>query len=730
MAFRRLKRRTLEAWLRLGLSVLLLISLFLLSQASENSARFGALHPWLLVINALGMLVLLVLIGANIYRLVRQYRGGQTGSRLATRLMVMLVILAVVPVGVVYYFSMQFLRSGIDSWFNVRVEAALSDALSLSQASLDLRMRDLLRRVESGAAGLADVDDVMAPMALSDLRREFGASEITLLGNSGHIIASNSREATGILPNRPDEEILLGLRQGRNYVGLDPLESAGLHVRVLVNAPHRDASRPNRILHALFPMSPRINELAGSVERAYGEYGEMEVLRTPLKESFILTLSLVVLLTLLFAVWTAFYLVRRLVAPIRDLAEGTRAVAAGNYGTQLPPAGRDELGFLVGSFNDMSRRIAQVRETAKRSQAQVESQRAYLEAVLARLSSGVLALDFEGHLRTFNHAASEILGLPLGDSVGLQLELIAGRHPHFDGFAAMVQAHLARQDPEWREELTLDGPEAHRVLIASGARLPGGRGTGGYVIVFDDVTALIQAQRDAAWGEVARRLAHEIKNPLTPIQLSAERIRHKYLERMEGRDAEVLERATRTIVQQVDAMKAMVNAFSEYARPPRMELRALDLNRLIREVVELYGAEGGQPVFELDLAPALPPIAADAGRLRQLLHNLIKNALEACASESAATVAIQTRSDEGRHARQVELTLRDNGPGFAEDVMERLFDPYVTTKPRGTGLGLAIVKKIVEEHNGSIVARNLNPGARITARFPAAEAGAVAAQHA
>jgi nitrogen fixation/metabolism regulation signal transduction histidine kinase len=719
MAIRGMKRAAWQGWLRIGLCLLLLISLVLLSEATQNSARFGSLYTWLVLINTAGLLVLVGLIVGNVWMLVRQHRHGQAGSRLTVRLVLVLGAVAVIPVSVVYYFSIQFLRSGIDSWFDVRVEAALQDALKLSQSSLDLRMRDLLKRMQNAADELPLDADATLVLELGRLREQLDAAEFTVLSSDGRIVASSSEEPTGGLPERPEDTVLLQLRQGRPYVDLNPSETGGLYIRVLVPAPDPAALRRTRIVQALFPVSPRLGDLAENVQDAYADYRELVYLREPLKTSFMLTLSLVLLLSLLFAVWSAFYLARRMVAPIRDLAEGTRAVAAGDYGTQLPPAGRDELGFLVQSFNDMSRRIAQAREAAKRSQVQVESQRTYLETVLSRLSTGVVALDLQHTIRTFNQSACDILSFPLAEATGKPLAALGHAAPHLQGFVLAVGAHLEAGDPDWREELSLDGPDGHRVLITSGAKLPGGLGSGGYVLVFDDVTRLIQAQRDAAWGEVARRLAHEIKNPLTPIQLSAERIRHRYLERMEGRDAEVLERATRTIVQQVDAMKEMVNAFSDYARPPRLRLESLDLNQLIQEVVELYRHAPERLEFRLRLDPQLPRLQADAGRLRQLLHNLIKNAEEAVHDAQPCEITISTRLLQGRQGDVVELVVADNGPGFAEEMLAQMFEPYVTSKPKGTGLGLAIVKKIVEEHNGTISARNRFPGAQVTIRMPA-----------
>ncbi|MDN5872297.1 MAG: ATP-binding protein [Nitrococcus sp.] len=718
MAARILKWFLREGTIRIGLCLLLLASLYLLTAATENSARFGRLYIWLLLFNTVGLVVLLGLIGHNLWRLIVAFRAGQVGSRLTARLLLLFMVLAVIPGTVVYAFSMQFLRSGIDSWFNVRVETALNNALELSQASLDLRMRDVLKRLESARRQLINVPDGVLPLALGDLRERMEASELTLLGANERIIASSSRDPAAILPYRPEDEVLLQLRQGRPYVALDPINSSDLQVYAAIPVPDPTSPQENRILQALFPISPRLDALATDVQRAFSDYRELSYLRDPLKDSFILTLSLVLLLSLLFALWSAFFLAKRLVAPISGLAEGTRALAEGDYGTQLPAAGKDELGFLVQSFNDMSRRVALARNAARRVQAQAEAQRAYLETVLGRLSSGVLAIDQDGILRTRNQAADHILAVHLVDGIGKPLSAIAHAHANVAPFADLVAERIASGAAEWREELSLNTGEGRRVLICSGAALSADVAPGGHVIVFDDVTALIQAQRDAAWGEVARRLAHEIRNPLTPIRLSAERIRHKYLAHSGTPNAEVLDRATRTIIAQVDNMQAMVKAFSEYMRPPRLEIRPLNLNAFIQEAVELYRGNPDQPEFELMLAENLPSLCADGGRLRQLLNNLIRNALEANPGDRRCRLTIVTRLGRDRDAEAVELMVSDNGPGFAEDVLNQLFEPYVTTKPKGTGVGLPIVKRIVEEHHGSISARNTRLGAQIEVRFP------------
>lgn len=704
--------------IRIFLSILLMASLYLLTAATENTTRFGSLYLWLLLLNGVVLVTLSGLIIHNLWRLVQSLRAKQPGSRLTARLMGLFVVMAVLPGLVVYGFSMQFLQRGVDSWFDVRVENALDGALELSQASLDQRMQDMLRRLQDAANILVDVDDEMIPLTLGDLRARTAASELTLLGGNGRIIAASSMDTEDILPHRPEESILLQLRQGRPYVALDPIENAGLHIRALVVVQTPASPQSARVLQGLFPVSPRVDALATEVEAAFTEYRALSYLRGPLKDSFTLTLSLVLLLSLLFAVWSAFYLARRLVAPVSRLAKGTQAMAAGEYGTQLPPGGNDELGFLVRSFNDMSQRVAEVRNAAKRSQELVESQRAYLETVLGRLSSGVLALAPDGSLRTFNQAASGILSASLETGVGRPLAVLAEQYPDLEPFAALVTRQLQSGASEWREEVTLDTVDGRRTLICSGAALPSGPAGDGDVIVFDDVTTLIQAQRDAAWGEVARRLAHEIRNPLTPIQLSAERLQHKIGGALDGSHADLLKRSTDTIIHQVEAMKEMVQAFSEYARPPALLLQSVDLNAVIRDVVELYRGEAAQPGFTLTLADDLEPVQADPSRLRQLLNNLLQNALEAAGPQGDCQIELKTLNGEGRYAGMLELHVQDNGPGLDPGVIEQLFEPYVTTKPRGSGLGLAIVKKIIEEHNGTITARNTESGARITVRLP------------
>ncbi len=712
----------------LALFLLLLVSLSLMSDATHNSERFGRLYSLLLVTNALGLVVLIGMIAVNLYWLLQQYRKRAAGARLTSRLVVMFVVLAVLPVSVVYYFSLQFLQQGIDSWFDVQIEASLEDALDLSQSAFDVRLRDVLHLTEDLAKELTEVPSSLAPLSLYDLRVRSGASELTLIGANGRIIASSSIESNKIVPDRPSEAVMLQSRQGQSYVGLDPVGEE-LHIRAVVPVPYGGPGAEIRVLQALYGVPERLNAKADKVQNAFARYKELAYLRVPLKHSYTLTLSLVLLLTLLSAVWGAFYAARRLVAPIRDLAEGTRAVADGDYSHQLPVTGHDELGFLVQSFNVMTRRLAYARDEAGRSQQQVEGQRTYLAALLANISSGVISLSTDLQVRMVNEAAARILGLGLQDALEISLNKLAEQHHFLQPLMDLVLEHQHQQDAQWAEEVTLFGSRGRQVLICRATTIPGDDiHPGGLVLVLDDITALIQAQRDAAWGEVARRLAHEIKNPLTPIQLSAERLRRKFLDRMAPEDAEILDRSTHTIVQQVETMKEMVNAFSEYARAPQIMLEVLDLNRLVREVLDLYRGGSKHQSVRANLDPSAPCVEADAGRMRQLLHNLIKNALEAVAGNKTGgtqiTVTTRVGSEDGQAF--VELVVHDCGPGFGAEMIDKLFEPYVTTKIKGTGLGLAIVKKIVEEHGGIIQAENApEGGADVRIRLRMAEASAL-----
>ena len=696
---------------------LILLSLQLMSSAMQESSQLSAMYSWLLLFNALGSVVLLILVGANIVSLIQHTKRREAGSRLTTRMVSLFVVLALAPAVIVFYFSMQFLHQGIDSWFNVEIDRALEDALELSQASLDQRTRWHLKQTQKLTGKLEESSDSMVAADIENLRELSGASEMTLFSHQGRIIASSSINPGDILPSLPDEHIWLQLRQNGEYVALTPIHEEELMVRVIVTV----KTTETKYLQALYPVPVRIADLADSVEFAFVRYQEMNYLRNSLKLSFSLALSLVLLMSLLAAIWVAFISIRNITAPVKELVKGTKAVALGYYDQDLPVLAQDDLGFLVESFNDMMHRIARARDETRQAGVEVENQRAYLETILANLTAGVISFDAIYKIRTANQAAYRIFHVHVNQFVGQTLIELVQSYAELAEPLKSIQRLLEQADDIWQQRIAFLGPNGRQELLCRGTPLFSQEGLRvGAVVVFDDVTDLIQAQKNAAWGEVARRLAHEIKNPLTPIQLSAERLQHKLADKLELADAVMLQKSTRTIVQQVEAMKEMVDDFSEYAKPSKKQAVVIDLDLLIQEVLALYALKSGVR-FIADYGIGSQLIHGDPVSIRQVLHNLIKNALEAIGSNGLIDISLHRVQK--NNTDFIEIGLYDDGPGIKEDQIERIFEPYVTTKVKGTGLGLAIVKKIIEEHGGAIwidTARKV--GAGFIIQFPACNA--------
>jgi nitrogen fixation/metabolism regulation signal transduction histidine kinase len=732
---RRLLFRTLPA---VALLSALLIALLLVSGVQKEPAGAGPSllnegYVWVLVVTVAALAILVWSIAARLLILLRRVRSGAPGALLAARWVRNFLALSLPPALIVYFFSAWFLTSTIDSWFDVRVEEALSDSLSLGQQFLDTRTLEVRNHLRETAADLSLLpeDGDALRRALLDRVRAAGPSELSVMDTDGTLLATANINALDSLSERPsDFAVLQASRQGE-YAAAEPTADGGLEIRVLQWMPPPYPGTSARLLQAIYPLPPDITVLTNSIEQEYYRYQNVSYLRQSLKQSFLLILSLVLLLTVLLAILAALNAARRMVSPLSRLSSATSEVAAGDFGKVVEAGTRDEIGFLVESFNRMTQALKAASQVAEERRAELEAQGEFLETVLGNLSSGVLTLDAEGRVITANRSCREILGLPehfaAGQSSptpgGKPLEQITAYAPFLETFVDVVRRQTLRGRNAWQQEIRVDRPGTPLVLLMRGSRLPmlplPGEDPGqGQVIVFDDVTVLNQAQREAAWAEVARRLAHEVKNPLTPIRLAAERLRMKLAGKLEAPDGQMLERASDTIVAQVEALRRLVDAFGDYAREPDLSLEAVRLDELVREVVALYQQGDSALEFSLDLCPGPDGLSADHGRLRQMLHNLIRNAKEA-AADSPASIDISTRVSEEGSGRWLRLELGDRGPGFPDMVLEQPFEPYVTSKRNGTGLGLAICRKIVAEHDGQIALSNrTGGGAKVVVTLP------------
>ncbi|WP_172201675.1 ATP-binding protein [Niveibacterium sp. COAC-50] len=698
-----------------AVSALAGIMLFLLAAASSKSSALIRNYPLLLGLNGTVAAVLLGLVGFQMRTLWVQYREHQFGSRLKLKLLGLFALMALVPGLVIYGVSLQFATRSIESWFDVKVDAALDSGIQLGRNALDYLLDQLAGRARDTADTLAeslgDTGTAVSAARLDRLRDEAGADVAALLAGNGKVIVSSVGSGTTLALETHSSA---SLRLARGARGLRTVEGEGsgeLWLRVIVPIPARNLAANIEFLQMSKRVPPQIVRTMENIQNGSRDYQELLLGREGLMRIYSLTLTLTLLLALFAALAAAFEIARSLSAPLSILAEGTQAVAAGDFSPRQALPGRDELGVLTQNFNRMTRQLQDARAQAERNRAEVEAARVYLESVLGNLSAGVLAFSDNGRLRAANRGAMLILGDDLAGFESLTLDA----WPRHQAFRDVVIAEFDKHDDDWTREVELTRDDGrNQTLLLRGSRLPPGS-AGGYVVVFDDVTELISAQRNAAWAEVARRLAHEIKNPLTPIQLSAERLQHKLASKLDPDSQAMLARATQTIVNQVEAMKNMVNDFRDYARMPPSNLAPLDLNALIGEVLGLY--ESSRVKIELELAPELPRVLGDATQLRQVIHNLLTNAEDALSEEANPTVTLATRRDN----RRVEFMVRDNGPGFPPAMLARAFEPYVTSKARGSGLGLAIVKKITDEHHGEISILNLEPhGAEIRLRLPLA----------
>lgn len=685
------------------------ILVFLLATASADTTLFSRHYPTLIALNGSMLLALLGLLGWQLRQLWRDYRQQVFGARLKLRLMAMFGLMAVIPGLLIYGVSVQFLTKSIESWFDVRVEKALEAGLNLGRSVLDAQVADLLKKGRVMALELGARPDRQRAVLLNQLREQTGVETIAIYTQSGQILATAVARLDERTPPQPTPTQLRQARLGRGAGSVES-DGAALLLRVLVPVMTLSLGEETQILQLTQAVPESVAHNADAVQEVYRDYEELSLGRQGLTQIYALTLTLTVLLALFSAFALAFVLARRLSAPLSLLAEGTQAVAAGDFSPRQAIYSRDELGMLTQHFSRMTRQLDDARRDADRHRAEVEAARAWLESILANLSAGVLVLDRRFILRTVNASARVLLD---EDFTGLVGETIDA-WPRQIGFGRRVRDEFTTHGKqEWQQQIEREREDAlPQTLLLRGSRLPEASG-GGFVVVFDDVTQLIAAQRSAAWGEVARRLAHEIKNPLTPIQLSAERMHFKLADKLAGHDLELLTRSTQTIINQVQAMKRMVDDFRDYARMPPPQLATVDLNALVREVLGLY--ESSSATLHTELAEGLPLVQGDATQLRQIIHNLLRNAEDAQEGQADSRIEISTRTQ----GKQIELLVADNGPGVPAELMARLFDPYVTTKARGTGLGLAIVKKIVDEHWGKVNIHNRQPhGAQVRILLP------------
>ena len=680
--------------------------LALLFYASGDSSAFSDTLPSLFIGGSVLGLVLLLLLGWRLWWLQKRIRRGVFGAKLTLKLLLMFGVVAMLPGLVVYGASVFFLNRSIETWFDVRVDNALTSGVNLGQAALDDLLRELDKKAQRMALSLSDEGMGSIITSLSTLREQSAVQELTLFDERGGVVAHVGSERGTLLPLMPERSILWQVRQQKPYSRIEEIPGRGLIMHVIVPVFTSALTSETRVLQLVQPVPTSLASDAQAVQLAYQEYQQIAVSRLGLKRIYGVALTLTLMLALLMTFVIAYLLSDRLGAPLRTLARGTRAVAKGDFSEMPLVKSRDELGVLIQSFNRMTRQLSDAREQVARNHQETEQAKAFLERVLANLSSGVVVLDEGLRVRTMNSAATHILGVTTELLHEQALAHLGQQADSLRAFGERVSTRFGDNEDEWQEQIDYAGNGANQTLLLRGTRLPPGVERG-YVLVFDDVTKMINAERNAAWSEVARRLAHEIKNPLTPIQLSAERIAHKLDGRLQPGDAEFLARATQTIVNQVAAMKSMVDAFAGYARMPRARLEALDINALVHEVLSLYDAKALG--LQLELEADLPSIAGDSTLLRQVIHNLLQNAQDALGDHSAPCVEVSTQLKN----KAVCLTVADNGAGFPEHLMTRLFEPYATTKAKGTGLGLAIVKKIIEEHQGKIQIENRKTGGAV-----------------
>ena len=724
-------RRSRWAWVISTIAALGagLVLVFLLGVATNNPSLYERHYVWLFWVNvALAGTLVAVIVAAGIRMLWRVARG-RFGSRLLLKLAAIFALVGILPGVLIYAVSYQFVSRSIESWFDVKVEGALSAGLNLGRGTIDTIVADLGSKTRLAAERLGEGALSREPLALERLREQLSAKEVSIVGSSGQTLLATASASASLLPERIPLQTLRQARTQRVVSQAEGLEedaataAANARVRAVALIPSSNFAlgEQERFLVVTQPIAPSLAANAIAVTNAYGEYQQRALARSGLRKMYIGTLTLALVLAVFGALLLAIALSNQLAQPLLLLAEGVAQVARGDFSSKAVFRSHDELGGLTRSFAEMTEQLSEARELVHRSVTQVEGARANLQTILDNLTAGVIVFDRNGAIDTVNPGATRILRLPLSAYRGRRLDEVVGLGAFGQAVWQRFELHAASPEAgerdHWQDsfELQLVGPPNRErdsiTLLVRGAAMP----QGARLMVFDDITELVSAQRVEAWSEVARRLAHEIKNPLTPIQLSAERLQLKLGAKLDGAERAMLERSVSTIVNQVQAMKALVNEFRDYARLPASTFDAIDVNALVVEVLGLYGGAQETGRLHAELAPGLPEIVGDGTQLRQVIHNLVQNALDAVAEQQDGRVLVVTEAarNEGGQVRAVRLVVVDNGPGFPEKVLKRAFEPYVTTKKKGTGLGLAVVKKIADEHGARVRIANLGAAATV-----------------
>ncbi len=721
-----------------------LVLLFLLTQATNNRDFYERNYQRLFVLNVVVAALLLGVIAWIALRLYLRLRQGRFGSRLLVRLAAVFALAGLAPGLLIYVVSYQFVSRSIESWFDVKVEGALDAGLNLGRATLDALSNDLAAKARSAAILVADAPEATAGLALERVREQIGASDAALWASNGQILGGVGQARFQLSPERPTVQQFRSARSQKSVTWIEGLEDAtaatagNARIKALVplSSTRFELQSEQRYLMVTQALPSTLVANAVAVTEANREYQERALAREGLKRMYIGTLTLSLFLAVFGAVLLAVLIGNRIARPLLLLADGVRQVAAGDLRPKAVLQGQDELGGLTRSFADMTQQLSDARQAVESSMAQMVAARSNLQTILDNLTSGVVVLDASGRVLSSNPGATRILRLPMA----AYEQRLLSEVPGLEAFAQNVQSQFsqflvhqrAHGVDHWQQSFELGQAESGLAgrasqsvitLVARGAELPGAT----RLLVFDDISEIVSAQRSQAWGEVARRLAHEIKNPLTPIQLSAERLAMKLGGKVDAPEQAILTKSVKTIVDQVDAMKRLVNEFRDYARLPSADLKPLDLNNLITEVAHLYAPENANVPVTLELDPLCPDILGDAQQLRQVVHNLLQNAQDAteakAAGQPALAVVLKTSWNEAN--RRVRLSVVDSGGGFPDNILARAFEPYVTTKTKGTGLGLAVVKKIADEHGTRVDINNRLEngqmvGAQVSLSFEAA----------